>query len=753
MAGTVKGICIEFRGDTTKLSKALTDVRKETRDLDKELGYIDNSLKFNPGNLDLIKQKMTVLEQAADKAGDNADDLKKALDQMKADGVDETSTEYRELEREIIRAESKQKDYNKQLDELKRKSSTLGQVATKIGEFGSKAEAAGKALAPISAAAGAVDLALAGLAYKSGKAADDLNTLSTQTGISTEDLQKYAAAADLVDVPLETMTKSQVKLTKSMSAAKDGSKKQAEAFDKLGVAVTDSNGELRDAGDVFDDTIKALGKMENPTERNALAQKIFGKNAGELNSLIADGGKTYAQVAKVYEDNDLSIVDQETLDKANEFNDALDTIKMTGAAALSKVGTQLAAYLAPAMEKVSAALSKIMGFISNLDPQILTVIGIIAGVVAALAPLLIVIGKVATGISAIMTVGTKLGPLLTGLAGPVGIAIGIFAALVAAGVLIYKNWDKIKETATKVKTWVVQKWTELKNSITTLFNTIKTTVSNVWNSIKTKVVTTVTTIKTTALILWTALKTGIAIIIDTIKTKVATVWDAIKTKVSTVVNGIKDAVSTAWNTIKTTVATVVDGIKTKVSTVWDAIKTKVTGVAESIKTSVKEKFDTLKSALSTIVDAIKSHFEKKFAIIKDKIVTPIETAKEKVKEIIDKIKSIIGGVKLQLPKFKLPHLSVSAGEAPWGIGGKGKLPSFSVDWYKKGGIFNAPSLIGVGEAGPEAVLPIEKLKDWIQPSGVVINVYAPEGMDVQALANEVERKLVNSVKRKQYAWG
>lgn len=731
MAGTVKGITIEFRGDTTKLSKAITSVRKETKDLDKELGYIDNSLKFNPGNLDLIKQKMTVLEQAADKAGDNADELRKALEQMKSDGVDQTSTEYRELEREIIRAESKQKDYNKQLDELKRKASTLGQVATKIGEFGSKAEAAGKALAPISAAAGAVDLALAGLAYKSGQAADDLNTLSTQTGISTEDLQKYAAAADLVDVPLETMTKSQVKLTRSMSAAKDGSKKQAEAFEKLGVAVTDSNGELRDAGDVFDDTIKALGKMENPTERNALAQKIFGKNASELNSLIADGGKTYEQVAKVYEDNDLSIVDQETLNKANEFNDAIDTIKMTGAAALSKVGTQLAAYLAPAMEKVSAALSKIMGFISNLDPQILTVIGIIAGVVAALAPLLIVIGKVATGISAIMTVGAKLGPLLTGLAGPVGIAIGIFAALVAAGVLIYKNWDKIKETATKVKKWVVQKWTELKNSISTLFNTIKTTVSNVWNSIKTKIVTTVTTIKTTALILWTALKTGIAIIIDTIKTKVATVWDAIKTKVTTVVNGIKDAVTTAWNTIKSTVSTVVDAIKTNISTKWDAIKSKISSVADAIKTAVKEKFDA----------------------IKEKIVSPIETAKEKVKNIIDKIKSIIGGVKLQLPKFKLPHLSVSAGEAPWGIGGKGKLPSFSVDWYKKGGIFDSPTIIGVGEAGAEAVLPIEKLKDWMQPSGVVINVYAPEGMDVQSLASEIERKLVNSVKRKQYAWG
>ena len=698
MAGTVKGITIEFRGDTTKLSRAIGEVRKETRDLDKELGYIDNSLKFNPGNLDLIKQKMTVLEQAADKAGDNADDLKKALDQMKADGVDETSTEYRELEREIIRAESKQKDYNKQLDELKRKSSTLGQVATKIGEFGSKAEAAGKALAPISAAAGAVDLALAGLAYKSGKAADDLNTLSTQTGISTEDLQKYAAAADLVDVPLETMTKSQVKLTKSMSAAKDGSKKQAEAFDKLGVAVTDSNGELRDAGDVFDDTIKALGKMENPTERNALAQKIFGKNASELNSLIADGGKTYAQVAKVYEDNDLSIVDQETLDKANEFNDALDTIKMTGAAALSKVGTQLAAYLAPAMEKVSAALSKIMGFISNLDPQILTVIGIIAGVVAALAPLLIVIGKVATGISAIMTVGTKLGPLLTGLAGPVGIAIAIFAALVAAGVLIYKNWDKIKAATQKMADAVKKAWNDLKTAITTAVDAIKTSAVNGWNAVKTGVVNSV--------------------------------------------NALKTSVVNVWNTLKTSVVSAVNNTKTGVVNAWNALKTSVSNTVTTLVSNIKSLFS----------------FDLKLPEIK---LPSWSDIKAKLDDIITKIKGLFNW-DWKLPDIKLPHFSVTGGEAPYGLGGKGSLPKISIHWYKRAYddpmMFTSPTVLatpqgykGFGDGhGAEIVLGLNKLRELVGASSgsTVINVYPPAGANVQEIAAAVEQRLVAAQQRR-----
>lgn len=731
MAGTVKGITIEFRGDTSKLSKALTEVRKEARDFDKELGYIDNSLKFNSGNLDLIKQKMTVLEQAADKAGDNAADLKKALEQMKANGVDETSADYRELEREIIRAEDKQRSYNKELAKLKAQTSTLGQLSTKFKEFGSKAEAAGQALAPLSKAAAAVDVAIGALAIKSGKAADDLNTLSIQTGISTADLQKYGAAADLVDVSVETMAKSQVKLKKSMFQATKGSKNQAEAFDALGVSVTDANGELRDQSDVFDDVILALGKIENPTKRDALAMQIFGKNATELNSLIADGGKTYEKVAKIYEDNDLSIVDQKTLDQANEFNDALDTIKLTAQASLSKVGTQLAAYLAPAMEKISKALGKVMGWISKLDPKVVAIIGTIAAVVAALAPALIVIGKVATGISSIMALGAKLGPLLAGLTGPVGIVIAILGALVTAGVLVYKNWDTIKAKAKEVKDWVVKKWGELKTGVTNVMNSIKTYITTTWNNIKTKVTTTVENIKKAALLTWTLFKVGLKVIIDAIKTFVTNTWTSIKTSVTNTVDSIKTKVTTVWTNIKTSISNIADGIKTKISNIWDSIKTKITNVVDTIKTTVSSKFETIKS----------------------KIIGPIEKAKEKVKTLIDTIKSIIGGVKLQLPHFKLPHLKVSAGEAPWGIGGKGKLPSFSVDWYKKGGIFDSPTLIGVGEAGPEAVLPIEKLKDWMQPQGIVINVYGSDNMSVNELAAAVERKLVNSVKRQKYAWG
>lgn len=710
MAGNVKGITIEFRGDTSKLSKALSTVRKEARDFDKELGYIDNSLKFNPGNVELTKQKMTVLKQAADKAEDNVKDLKTALDKMKSEGVDETSADYRELEREIVRAESKQKSYNAELKKMEAASSKIGQLSEKFKNFGSKVEAAGQALMPLSTAGAAVDVAIGTLAFKSGQAADELNTLSKQTGISTADLQKYGAAADLVDVSVETMANSQVLLKKRMYQAEQGSKKQAAAFDTLGVSITDSNGELRDSGDVFDEVITALGSMENETERDALAMQIFGGNAKELNSLIADGGETYQKVAKIYEDNDLSIVDQETLDNANKFNDAIDTIKLTASAALSKVGTTLAASLAPALEKAVEWVGKLAEWFSKLSPTTLKVIAVIAGVVAGLAPLLIVVGKVATGISAVMSLISTVGPMLAGLAGPIGIAIAIIGGLVAAGIALYKNWDTIKAKAQELL-----------------------------NKLKEK---------------WQAIKTAVSEKVEALKTAVKEKFDALKESVKTKIDNLKESLKTKWESIK-------EAVKTKVETMKESVKTKIENMKESIKNkvdsmkeSVKNKIDTMKESVKSKIEALKDSVKAKFDAIKEKMLSPIESAKEKIKSAIDKIKSIISGAKLQLPHFKLPHFKIDGGELPWGIGGQGKAPSISVDWYKEGGIFNRPSLIGVGEAGAEAVLPIEKLKDWMQEmnGGITINVYASEGMNVNELAFEIERRLAMMQKRRAGAW-
>ena len=103
-----------------------------------------------------------------------------------------------------------------------------------------------------------------------------------------------------------------------------------------------------------------------------------------------------------------------------------------------------------------------------------------------------------------------------------------------------------------------------------------------------------------------------------------------------------------------------------------------------------------------------------FDDIQSKITGPIETARDLVDKAITKIKGFFPiNVGKILDNIKLPHFTVDGGEFPYGVGGAGRMPTFDVDWYARGGIFNAPNVIGVGEAGPEAVVPLSG--DRLQP--------------------------------------
>lgn len=699
MAGNIKGITIEFRGDTTQLSKAINQMRGEAKSLDKELGYINKSLKFNPKNVDLMKQKLAVLRETSSKTDKDIKDLKKALETMKSKGLDETNAEYRELQREIIKAESKQKAFNKEIKNLEASTSSLGQASQKMADFGSAVSNVGESLKGVSMFAGAVDVALAGLAVKAGQSADDLTTLSKVTGIGTDELQKYSLSADLVDVSVESIARSQQKLKKNMLGALDGTNEQAQYFEQLGINITNTDGSLRDASDVFDDTIKALGNMENETERDAIAMALMGKSATELNPLIEDGGETYQKVADIMANNGLNIVDEETLEKANQFNDALDTIKLTGMATLSTIGTQLAGYLAPAMEKISEVLGKVFGWLSQLDPQVLTIIGVIAGVVAVLAPLLITIGKIATGISSIMALMSTLGVTLGAVGSVVLPVIAIIGALIAIGVLLYKNWDTIKEYAGIVKDWVVEKWTALKEGVTTLVTNLVNAVTTLWNNLKTSVTNTINNIRATVISVWNAIKSTVTNIVTGIRTTISNIWNGIRTTVSNVVNGIRTTVSSAFNSIRATA-----------TSVWNGIKSAITN--------------------------------------------PIQTAVDFISNAIAKIKGFFSGLTLSLPHIALPHFSLTGSFSlvpP-------SVPHLSVDWYKNGGIFTSPTIfsgVGVGEAGAEAVLPLKKLWEEMDKrynSGITINVNASPGMDVNELASVVEARLIAMQKRRKYAW-
>lgn len=171
-------------------------------------------------------------------------------------------------------------------------------------------------------------------------------------------------------------------------------------------------------------------------------------------------------------------------------------------------------------------------------------------------------------------------------------------------------------------------------------------------------------------------------------------WPSIGEVVRSVMDMVKQTVGPVWQGIKQTVGTVFSAIRQAAQAAWPVVKGIVVGAVTAIKAAI--------GGISSVVSGVTSTFAK----VKDAITHPIETAKNVIKGAIDTIKGIINGAHLELPHFKLPHFNIDGGEVPWGIGGKGKAPSIGIDWYARGGIVDGATLIGAGERGPEAIVPL-----------------------------------------------
>lgn len=204
------------------------------------------------------------------------------------------------------------------------------------------AVAAGMAAAAAAASAAIIGAgkALADFTVSGANYADDILTMSTVTGMSTEKLQELQYAADLVDVGVDTITGSMKKNLASMSKAAKGNEATAAAYKKLGVAVTDANGNLRDDETVYWELINALGQVKDETQRDVLAMELLGKSASDLNPLIEAGADKMAELA---DDAHRAgyVLDDETLGAFGEFDDQLRKLDKGAEAAKNAMGTIL----------------------------------------------------------------------------------------------------------------------------------------------------------------------------------------------------------------------------------------------------------------------------------------------------------------------------------------------------------------------------------------------------------------------------
>lgn len=485
----IKGITIEIGGDTTGLDKALRGVNSAIKETQSELKAVDKALKLDPGNTELLEQKQRALAGAVEETKQKLETLKVAQEQAAEQLArgDIGQEQYDALQREIVKTEASLKEATKASEGF---NATLEQAKVKLGKVGDAAGAVAEKTRVLSAAAAGLVAGIGTLAIKTAAAADDLNTLSQQTGIATDDLQKMQYASDIVDVSVESMTRALAKMTKQL-----GSSSGEEKLRALGVATRDASGQLRDSEAIFYDTLAALSRVGNETERDALAMEIFGKGANELAGIIDDGGAALKALGEEAERLGI-IMDQETLDSLNEVNDEIDKLKAKAKGDLAKAGAAALEALTPVIEKVIASISSLLDWIGSLDPTAMQIILTIAAVIAAISPVAGMIYKITVAVQGIIAILPVLGGAMSALP---FVAIG--AAIAALAILIATHWDeikaviqagiaKVKEFAEKVKTFlsaagesISQTWQAVKDAVVGVWTSITDTVKEKINAI------------------------------------------------------------------------------------------------------------------------------------------------------------------------------------------------------------------------------------------------------------------------------
>ena len=671
-----------------------------------------------------------------------------------------------------------------------------------------------------------------------------------------------------------------------------------QAMAGLKKALQNATAEGKSMDEALSETIGSIKNAKTETEAMQIATELFGKKgAAEMTKAIRENRIDLTSLSSSMEEYGTTVEDtyNGTLDPIDNAKVAMNNAKL----ALSTLASTAQTSAAPMIEKLTGKIQELTKWFTSLSPAQQETILKVGLVVAAIGPLSIGFGKVAKGISDTITTGQKFvsgaakiiakitaktAATAAGTAAdtagtaataahtaattaatattggmtvaqtalnavmnlcPIILIVTLIAGLIAAGVALYKNWDKVKEKLSELWGNIKEKFNAIKETITgaftkakeavtnkvkeigdniknstigqaasKVFNGVKDTVHNVmsaatetakeklgnmktayeengggikgavaagwegikgyysagftfvdnlsrgklseikskfsektseiktkvsegWENMKTTVTTKMTEWKNNASNKLTEIKSGFSSKVSEIKTKWSTDFTNIKDKATSLMETAKSNVSTKLNNMKSAYSEKGGGIKGIVSATFTGVKNTMNSLMGTANTLTGGKLDSIKSAFSSKMGAAKSTVSSVLDDIKGAFSSKLESAKSNVSSVIEKIKGVFN-FKWSLPHLNLPHISVNGGKAPYGIGGKGSLPSFSIEWYKNGGIMTNPTVFGIngnslmvgGEAGDEAILPLaefynklnsilDKKLDAVQKSQVV----------------------------------
>lgn len=687
MAGNIKGITIEFDGKTTGLESALFKVRKEAKDTSKELGIIRNSLKFNPKNVDLWKQKQKVLNDAIKQTDKNLEELKREQKKLDSQGIDQQSEEYRDLERQILRCEGQLKNYKKEVSQIP--SAEIRASAEALKEVGGKMQTVGKTMtkyvtAPI--------VAGSALAIKAFNEVDEgIDEIAKKTGATGDELEGMSKILKDITTSMPTDFATAGKAIGEVSTRFEVAGEQLQDLSTLFLQFAELNSV--DVVTAIDQTQKALSAYGLGAEDAGAYLDRMNKVAQETGVSVDTLQQGIVTNASAFQEMGLNI------DQATIF---MGKLEKSGVKSETVLGGLRKAFNKATKEgkPFNEALAELEENIKNGGESM-----------ESMQQAQDLFGKSWQDIYRAIQDGTLTFEDLAGAVEDAGGSVSnTFAETQDPADKFQQVMNNVKVTGMELAETVMPLLSEGLEKLNNFITQAREKWAGLDDGQKKMILSVVGIVAVLGPLLM-----GIGSIITMVGNlmifapMIMGALSGMIVPILAVIAVIAGLVSAGvllyknWDTIKAKAQELVENVQRKFAEMKSKVETKVQGMIST----VRAKWESLKTSAGQT-----------FESIKNKITEPIETAKEKVKSAIEFIKGLFPiSVGKIFSGLKLPHFSLS-----WGTKSFGKLGSIdyptglNVDWHAKGGIFTRPTLFptaggyaGVGEAGAEAVLPLDLL--------------------------------------------
>ncbi|HGR3506444.1 TPA: phage tail tape measure protein [Streptococcus pneumoniae] len=520
----------------------------------------------------------------------------------------------------------------------------------------------------------------------------------------------------------------------------------------------------------------ALGISATETTRNAAANKLYGKSFKDL----SEAQKQLTLLQMVEDGNKLSGALGQAARESDGLENVMGNLKQAGTNALSAIGQPLLEMMIPVFQTLATIVKGVAELFSSLPAPVkdfIVILGVVLTIVGALAPIFLTLQAVFM---------SSFGAMIAAALPIIGIISGVVVAIAAIVAIVKYLW----ETNEGFRDAVTTVW----NAILEVINAVVSEISNFVMSIFGTVVTWWTEnqelIRTSAETVWNAIYTVISTILDilgpllqagwdNIQLIITTTWEIIKIVVETAINvvlGVIQAVmqiitgdwSGAWETIKVVFSTVWQAIQSIVQTIFSAIQSYISNILNGISGTVSNIWNSIKDTVSNVLNAISSTVSSVWEGIKSTISSAINGARDAVSSAIEAIKGLFN-FNISWPHIPLPHFYVSGSANPLDWLSQG-VPSIGIEWYAKGGIMTKPTIFGMngnnimvgGEAGNEAVLPLNDktlgaigrgIAQTMGGTSPTINITITgntvrEEADISRIADEVAQRIADELQRK-----